>query len=172
MAEGDKPPRGVRSPPPPPPTPTPGNFWKWTCAEMQSFAFRDNFEKCYSVCTNLLSSCWFFRFSYLYTVMITIFWGWSFYSSNTLDRTLTAYLLPHHGKLSYGRRPRQLWQRRYAAGDKGSRVNRHQGRGVGRQEFPSPERGQKDNDRGKTREFKQRDSKETRRHRARRIWRI
>ena len=98
--------------------------------------------------------------------MITIFlggswafWGGSFYPSNTLDRTLTAYLLPHHGKLSYGRRPRQLWQRRYAAGDKGSRVNRHLGRRVGRQKLPSPKRGQNDNDRGKTREFKQRDSK-------------
>ena len=108
--------------------------------------------------------------------MITIFWGgswafWggSFYPSNTLDRTLTAYLLPHHGKLSYGRRPRQVWQLRYTAGGKGSRVNWRKGRRVGRQKLPSPERGQNENDRGKTLEFKQRDSKASclpRRHRA------
>ena len=54
----------------------PGNFLKWICAEMQSGAFWDNFEKCYSVCTALAASGWFFRYSYLYTVMMTIFfWG-------------------------------------------------------------------------------------------------
>ena len=37
---------------------------------------RQNFEKCYSVCTDLVASGLFFRCSYLYTVMITIFfWG-------------------------------------------------------------------------------------------------
>ena len=92
MAEGDKRPRGVRGPPPP------DEIW---CI------LRYNFEKCYSVCTNLV---WrlddFFRYSYLYTVMITIFlggggwgswafWAGSFYPSNTLDRTLTI-VNPNH----------------------------------------------------------------------------
>ena len=37
---------------------------------------RLNFAKCYSVCTNLIMSGWFFRYSYLYTVMRTVFfWG-------------------------------------------------------------------------------------------------
>ena len=58
---------------------------------------RHNFEKCYSVCTDLVTSGWFFRYNYSYTVIITIFlggrswafWGGgSFYPSNTLDRTL------------------------------------------------------------------------------------
>ena len=58
---------------------------------------RHNFEKCYSVCTDLVTSGWFFRYNYSYTVIITIFWGGeaghfggggSFYLSNTLDRTL------------------------------------------------------------------------------------
>ena len=51
-----------------------------------------------------------------------------------------------------------------------SRVDRHQGRRVGRQKLPSSERGQNDKDRGKTRDFKQRDSKVSylpRRRRAR-----
>ena len=58
---------------------------------------KHNFEKCYRVCTDLVASGWFFRYSYLYTVMITIFFGMkaghfgggggSFYPSNTLDRT-------------------------------------------------------------------------------------
>ena len=82
MAEGDKSPRGVRPPPP-----LPDEIW---CI------LRHNFEKCYSVSTNLVASWWFFRYSYLYTVMITIFFwgkaghfvGGSFYPSNTLDRTL------------------------------------------------------------------------------------
>ena len=38
---------------------------------------RHNFEKCYSVRTDLVASGWFFRYSYLYTVMITIFLGGS-----------------------------------------------------------------------------------------------
>ena len=52
-------------------------------------------------CTDFVASGWFFRYSYLYTVMITIFfflgggswafWGGSFYPSNTLDRTLANY---------------------------------------------------------------------------------
>ena len=36
---------------------------------------RLNFAKCYSVCTNLIMSGWFFRYSYLYTVMRTVFFG-------------------------------------------------------------------------------------------------
>ena len=59
---------------------------------------RLNFAKCYSVCTNLVMFRWFFRYSYLYTAMRTIFFGGkaghfrggSFYPSNTLDRTLTS----------------------------------------------------------------------------------
>ena len=51
------------------------------------------------VCTAFVASGWFFRYSYFYTVMITLFWvgklgvfffflggGASFYPSNTLDR--------------------------------------------------------------------------------------
>ena len=59
---------------------------------------RHNFEKCYSVCTDLVTSGWFLRYNYSYTVIITIFLGGeaghfgagggSFYPSNTLDRTL------------------------------------------------------------------------------------
>ena len=38
---------------------------------------RQDFEKCYSVCTaDLVASGWFFRYSYLYTVMMTIFFFW------------------------------------------------------------------------------------------------
>ena len=63
---------------------------------------RHNFEKCYSVCTNLVASWWFFRYSYLYTVFMTIFLGGklgilgggSFYPSNTLDRTLPSIFCP------------------------------------------------------------------------------
>ena len=64
---------------------------------------RHNFEKCYSVCTNLVASWWFFRYSYLYTVLMTIFFwgklgilggGGSFYPSNTLDRTLKRVQFP------------------------------------------------------------------------------
>ena len=52
-------------------------FFEWKCAEMQSGAFlRHNFEKCYSVCTDLVTSGWFFRYNYSDTVIITIFfWG-------------------------------------------------------------------------------------------------
>ena len=64
---------------------------------------RHNFEKHYSVSTELdVSELFFFRNSYLHTVMITVFfcrggeggvggswefWGGSFYPSNTPDRT-------------------------------------------------------------------------------------
>ena len=54
----------------------PGNFLKWICADMQIFCIlRHNFEKWYSVCTDLVTSWWFFWCSYLYTVMRTIFFG-------------------------------------------------------------------------------------------------
>ena len=37
---------------------------------------KHNFEKCYSACTDLVASGWFFRYSYSYTVMIkNIFFG-------------------------------------------------------------------------------------------------
>ena len=73
---------------------------------------RNNFEKCSRVCTDLIASGWFFRYSYLYTVMITIYFGgklgiffWvggSRYPSNTLDKNLTliadsAFLRPNYG---------------------------------------------------------------------------
>ena len=50
----------------PPHPPPPDEIW---CI------LRHNFEKCYSVCTNLVASWWFFGYSHLYTVMITIFLG-------------------------------------------------------------------------------------------------
>ena len=66
VAEGYKlPSRGPRVPPR-------EIFWNeyaLTCI------LRQNFEKCYSVCTDPVAFGWFFRYSYLYTVMITIFWG-------------------------------------------------------------------------------------------------
>ena len=57
---------------------------------------RHNFENV-SVCKDLVAFGWSLQYSYLYTVMITIFLGGklgilgrgSFYPSNTLDRTLT-----------------------------------------------------------------------------------
>ena len=78
----------------------PGNFLKWMCAKMQSGAFWDNFEKCYSVCTDLVASGWFFRYSLLYWWQFFLggggwsaFLGGSFYPSNTLDGTLLLRLL-------------------------------------------------------------------------------
>ena len=80
---------------------SPGNFWKWIYAKMQS-GLRHNFEKCYSVCIDPVAFGWFFRYSYLFTVMITIFLGGklgiflggggSFYPTNNLDRTLSMIL--------------------------------------------------------------------------------
>ena len=70
---------------------------------MQCGALWENFEKCYSVCTDLDTSGSFFQYSYLYTEMITIclflvgVWGGGgiFHPSNTLDRTLlsVSYML-------------------------------------------------------------------------------
>ena len=87
--------KGLHPAPPPPPR----NFFEMNMHWDAIWCIlRHNFEKCYSVCTNLVASWWFFRYSYLYTVMITIFFlggggswafcGGSFYPSNTLDRTL------------------------------------------------------------------------------------
>ena len=39
------------------------------------YILRHNFEKCSSVCTDLVASGWFFRYSFLYTVMITTLLG-------------------------------------------------------------------------------------------------
>ena len=60
---------------------------------------KHNIEKCYRVCNDFVASGWFFRYSYLYTAIITIFLGgsWAFFfwgggkllPWNTLDRTLT-----------------------------------------------------------------------------------
>ena len=72
---------GSRGMPPPPPK---KNVLKWICTEMQSGAFWD------TILRNVTVSGWFFQlYSYLYTVMTTMFFGGSFYPSNTLDRTLT-----------------------------------------------------------------------------------
>ena len=50
---------------------------------------RHNFEKCYSVCTALAASGWFFRYSYCNDNNIVYFFGGGgFYPPNTLDRTL------------------------------------------------------------------------------------
>ena len=55
----------------------------------------------YFTCTDLVASGWFFQYSYLYTVMITIYLGGrlafggrgSFYPSNTIDGTLPTHVL-------------------------------------------------------------------------------
>ena len=60
VVEGDELPREVRGMPP-------RKFFEMN--------LRHNFEKCYTVCTDLVASGWFFWYSYLYTVMITIFFG-------------------------------------------------------------------------------------------------
>ena len=81
---------------------TPSSTWESSRFEMNNYAVRCNlvhFEKCYIVYTDLVASGWFFQYSYLSTVIITIFFrgkvgiwgggGWgSFYPSNTLYRTL------------------------------------------------------------------------------------
>ena len=78
---------------------TPSSTWKSSLFEMNNYAVTCNlvhFEKCYIVYTDLVASGWFFQYSYLSTVIITIFFrgklgiwgGGSFYPSNTLDRTL------------------------------------------------------------------------------------
>ena len=77
---------------------TPSSTWESSLFEMNNYAVRCSlvhFEKCYSVYTDLVASWWFFQYSYLSTVIITIFFrgklgifGGSFYPSNTLDGTL------------------------------------------------------------------------------------
>ena len=53
------------------------------------YILRHNFEKYSSVCTDLVASGRFFRYSYLYTVRITIlFWGWGKLSMLRLGRVL------------------------------------------------------------------------------------
>ena len=77
---------------------------------------RHNFEKCCSLCTALAVSGWFFRYSYLYSVMITIwaFWGGSFYPSNTLDRTLPCERsLPGSTPRAYSKLMRQWAHRNF-----------------------------------------------------------
>ena len=75
--------------------PPPGDFLKWICTKMQSGAFWDTILRNGTVCA-LTSSRLddFFRYSYLYTVLMTIFLGGSFYPSNTLDRTLKRVQFP------------------------------------------------------------------------------
>ena len=57
-------PRGVRWHDPP------EIFMRWDAI---CCILRHNFEKCCSVRTDLIESGWFFRYSYLYSVMLTIF---------------------------------------------------------------------------------------------------
>ena len=80
----------------------PGDFLKWICTEMQSGAFWDTILRNGTVCA-LTSSRLddFFPYSYLYTVLMTIFFegklgilGGSLYPSNTLDRTLKRVQFP------------------------------------------------------------------------------
>ena len=87
VADGLEFPRGVRG------HATPEIFWNENALRCNLVHFETQF---WEMCTDLDASGWFFRYSYLYTVMITIFlggswafWGESFYPSNTLDRTLT-----------------------------------------------------------------------------------
>ena len=65
VAEGNKLPRGVGG------GGGPGSpsreFLVWCI-------LRHNFEKCYSVCNDLVSGL-FFQYSYLYTIVITMFFG-------------------------------------------------------------------------------------------------
>ena len=77
--------------------PPPGNFVEKNMRGDKIWCIlRHNFEKCYSVCTDLVASGRFFLYSYLYTVMMIIFFGGeaghfgeeSFYPSNTVERTL------------------------------------------------------------------------------------
>ena len=82
---------------------SPGNFLKMNMRwDAIWYILRHNFEKCYNVCTDLVATGWFFRYSYLYTVKITIFWGESlvfFFGGGgastpqlpALDRTLAVW---------------------------------------------------------------------------------
>ena len=71
------------------------------------YILKHNFERCYSMCTDLVASRWFFRYSYLCQYCndnntffgggegeVGHFWGGSFYPSNTLDRTLQGGVWP------------------------------------------------------------------------------
>ena len=68
VVEGDELPRGSGGMPP-------RNLLEWICAEMQSGAFWDTILRNVTLCalTSIVASGWFFRYSYLYTVMITIY---------------------------------------------------------------------------------------------------
>ena len=57
---------GSGSCPPPPPE----MFWNKYALRCNLVHFETHFEKCFSVCTDLVASGWFFRISSLYTVMI------------------------------------------------------------------------------------------------------
>ena len=98
MAEGDKPPRGVRRSPP-------GDFLKWICTEMQYGAFWDTILRNVTVCA-LTSS----RLDDFFDIVTYILywwqyfwggsWGGSFYPSNTLGRTMkrVQFLVNQHGR--------------------------------------------------------------------------
>ena len=91
VAEGNSLPRRVRGQAPS------ETFWNDYALRCHLVHFETQFWECYSVCKDLVAFGWSLQYSYLYTVMITIFLGGklgilgrgSFYPSNTLDRTLT-----------------------------------------------------------------------------------
>ena len=67
--------------------------WKFFYMNMRCheiwYILRHNFEKCSSVCTDLVASGWFFRYSFLYTVMITtLLGGWGKLGTLRLGRFL------------------------------------------------------------------------------------
>ena len=82
-AEGDELPRGSGAFPSPPP-----NFEMNTRWDAIWCILRHNFEKFYSVCTDFVTSGWFFRYGYCNDNNIFLGGGGSSYPSNTLDRTL------------------------------------------------------------------------------------
>ena len=66
VAEGQELPRGARG------HATPEIFWNEYALRCNLVHFETQF---WEMCTDLVASGWFFRYSYLYTVMITIFLG-------------------------------------------------------------------------------------------------
>ena len=58
---------------------------------------RHNFEKCYSVRTDLIASGWFFWYSFLYSVMLTIFSGgsWAVWGEGAKHNLTMASIIVH-----------------------------------------------------------------------------
>ena len=82
VAEGDKPPRGVRPPPPP------GDFLKWICTEMQYGAFWDTILRNVTVCA-LTSS----RLDDFFDIVTYILYWWQYFLGGRLG-ILGGKLLP------------------------------------------------------------------------------